>query len=102
MIYAFGLYQLDTRVFELRHRGDVCPVEPQVFNVLAYLAEHRDRVVSKDELLEKLWPDRIVSDTTLTSRLKAARKAVGDDGKSQCVIRTVHGRGYRFVAEIGP
>jgi DNA-binding winged helix-turn-helix (wHTH) protein/tetratricopeptide (TPR) repeat protein len=102
MIYAFGPYELDTRVFELRHRGDACPVEPQVFNVLAYLAEHRDRVVSKEELLEKLWPDRIVSDTTLTSRLKAARKAVGDDGKSQGVIRTVHGRGYRFVADLRP
>lgn len=98
MIYAFGPYELDTRVFELRHRGEVRAVEPQVFNVLAYLAEHRDRVVSKVELLEKLWPDRVVSDATLTSRLKAARKAVGDDGKAQNVIRTIHGRGYRFVA----
>jgi DNA-binding winged helix-turn-helix (wHTH) protein/tetratricopeptide (TPR) repeat protein/type II secretory pathway predicted ATPase ExeA len=100
MIYAFGAYELDTRVFEVRHLGEVCAVEPQVFNVLAYLAEHRDRVVSKVELLEKLWPDRVVSDATLTSRLKAARKAVGDDGKAQHVIRTIHGRGYRFVADL--
>ncbi|MBV9493472.1 MAG: AAA family ATPase [Acidobacteria bacterium] len=100
MIYAFGPFELDTRVFELRHRGAVVAVEPQVFNVLAYLAEHRDRLVSKEELLEKLWPDRFVAETTLTSRLKAARKAVGDDGKAQNVIRTVHGRGYRFVAEV--
>src|SRR5215475_272532 len=98
MIYVFANFELDTLLFELRHRGEVCAVEPQVFNVLAYLAEHRDRLVSKEELLEKLWPDRIVSDATLTSRLKAARKAVGDDGKAQSVIRTVHGRGYRFVA----
>jgi DNA-binding winged helix-turn-helix (wHTH) protein/tetratricopeptide (TPR) repeat protein len=100
MIYAFGAFELDTRVFEVRHLGKVCAVEPQVFNVLAYLAEHRDRVVSKAELLEKLWPDRVVSDATLTSRLKAARKAVGDDGKAQNVIRTMHGRGYRFVADL--
>lgn len=100
MIYAFGSYELDTRVYELRHRGAACAIEPQVFNVLAYLAEHRDRVVSKDELLEKLWQDRFVSEATLTSRLKAARKAVGDDGKAQNVIRTVHGRGYRFVAGV--
>lgn len=100
MIYAFGPFELDTRVFELRHRGAVVAVEPQVFNVLAYLAEHRDRLVSKEELLEKLWPDRFVAETTLTSRLKAARKAVGDDGKAQNVIRTVHGRGYRFVADV--
>jgi DNA-binding winged helix-turn-helix (wHTH) protein/tetratricopeptide (TPR) repeat protein len=100
MIYAFGPFELDTRLYELRHRGRVSPVEPQVFNVLAYLAEHRDRVVSKEELLEKLWQDRFVSETTLTSRLKAARKAVGDDGKAQSVIRTSHGRGYRFVASV--
>src|SRR5580765_1557717 len=100
MIYTFGSFELDTRVYELRHRGEACPVEPQVFNVLAYLAAHRDRVVSKEELLEKLWRDRLVSETTLTSRLKAARRAVGDDGKSQSVIRTIHGRGYRFVAEV--
>lgn len=100
MIFAFGAYELDTRVYELRSGGTVCPIEPQVFDVLVYLATHRDRVVSKDELLEKLWPDRFVSEATLTSRLKAARRAVGDDGKSQSVIRTLHGRGYRFVADL--
>lgn len=100
MIYGFGPFELDTRVYELRHRGAPRAVEPQVFNVLAYLAEHRDRVVSKEELLDELWRDRFVSETTLTSRLKAARKAVGDDGKAQTVIRTVHGRGYRFVADV--
>ena len=100
MIFCFGPYELDTRLYELRRSGSACPIEPQVFNVLAYLAEHRDRVVSKEELLEKVWQDRFVSETTLTSRLKAARRAVGDDGKSQNVIRTLHGRGYRFVADV--
>jgi DNA-binding winged helix-turn-helix (wHTH) protein/tetratricopeptide (TPR) repeat protein len=100
MIYAFGPWELDTRVYELRHRGSVCPIEPQVFDVLAYLAANRDRVVSKEELLEKVWQERFVSETTLTSRLKAARRAVGDDGKSQSIIRTLHGRGYRFIADV--
>jgi DNA-binding winged helix-turn-helix (wHTH) protein/tetratricopeptide (TPR) repeat protein len=100
MIYAFGSYELDTRIYEIRNSGKVRPVEPQVFDVLAYLVANRDRVVSKEELLEKLWPDRFVSEATLTSRLKEARKAVGDDGRSQSVIRTHHGRGYRFVADV--
>jgi predicted ATPase/DNA-binding winged helix-turn-helix (wHTH) protein len=101
MIFAFGHYELDTRVYELRHAlGGPRRLEPQVFDVLAYLVQHRDRVVSKEELLEKLWPDRFVSETTLTSRLKEARKAVGDTGKDQTVIRTHHGRGYRFVAPV--
>ncbi|MCM2314904.1 MAG: AAA family ATPase [Thermoanaerobaculia bacterium] len=100
MIYAFGPYELDTRVYELRRSGTVRPVEPQVFDVLAYLARHRDRLVSKEELLEKLWPDRFVSETTLTSRVKEARKAVGDTGEAQAVIRTQRGRGYRFVAKV--
>lgn len=100
MIYAFGQFELDTRIYELRDAGTVRPVEPQVFDVLAYLIEHRDRVISKEELLEKLWPGRFVSETTLTSRLKEARKAVRDTGKTQAIIRTHHGRGYRFIAEV--
>ena len=78
MIFAFGAYELDTRVFELRHRqtGPI-PVEPQVFDVLAYLVRHRDRVVPKEELLEQLWSNRFVSETTLThdSRRRAERWA---------------------------
>jgi DNA-binding winged helix-turn-helix (wHTH) protein/tetratricopeptide (TPR) repeat protein len=100
MIYAFGQFELDTRVYELRCSGSVRPVEPQVFDVLAYLVQNRDRLVSKEELLEKLWPDRFVSETTLTSRVKEARKAVGDSGDAQSVIRTQRGRGYRFVAKV--
>jgi pimeloyl-ACP methyl ester carboxylesterase/DNA-binding winged helix-turn-helix (wHTH) protein len=73
-------------------------IEPQVFDVLLHLVQHRDRVVSKEELLDAVWGDRFVSESALTSRLKAARQAVGDDGRSQRCISTVHSRGYRFVA----
>lgn len=100
MIYAFGAFELDTRVFELRRAGIAIPLEPQVFDVLAYLIRHRDRLISKEELLEKLWSDRFVAETTLTSRLKEARKAVGDTGSEQAFIRTQRGRGYRFVATV--
>jgi pimeloyl-ACP methyl ester carboxylesterase/DNA-binding winged helix-turn-helix (wHTH) protein len=100
VIYAFGDYELDLRRFELRRDGIVCPVEPQVFDVLAHLMGERDRVVTKEELLDEVWGDRFVSESALTSRIKAARRAVGDDGRAQRVVRTVHGRGYQFVAPV--
>ena len=75
-------------------------VEPQVFEMLRYLVANRDRVVSKEELLDAIWGDRFVSESALTSRVKAARRAVGDDGQAQRVIKTVHARGYHFVAEV--
>ena len=101
MIYAFDGYELDTGRFELRREGSaVVPVEPQVFDVLRVLVEHRDRVVDKQELLDEVWGTRFVSESALTSRIKAARRAVGDDGRAQRAIRTVHGRGYRFVADV--
>jgi DNA-binding winged helix-turn-helix (wHTH) protein len=100
LIYSFGAFDLDTDVFELRRSGAPVAVEPQVFGVLAYLVEHRDRVVSKHELLDNVWGDRFVGESALTTRIKAARRAVGDDGATQGVIRTVHGRGYRFVAPV--
>ena len=75
-------------------------VEPQVFDVLVYLIRHRDRVVTKAELLDNVWGDRFVSESALASRLKSARRGVGDDGASQRVIRTVFGRGYQFVAPV--
>jgi pimeloyl-ACP methyl ester carboxylesterase/DNA-binding winged helix-turn-helix (wHTH) protein len=98
--YAFEGYELDTRRHELRHEGEVVAVEPQVFSVLAHLAEHADRVVGKEELLDAVWQTRFVTESALTSRIKAARRAIGDDGHAQQVIRTVHGRGYRFVASV--
>jgi DNA-binding winged helix-turn-helix (wHTH) protein/predicted ATPase len=100
MIYLFEDYALDLQRYELRYADKLVKLEPQVFDVLAYLIQHRDRVISKDELLEKLWPGRIVSETTLTSRLMAARRAVGDRGREQRVIQTLHGRGYRFIAAV--
>ena len=80
MIYSFGAFDLDTDVFELRRAGAPVRMEPQVFSVLAYLVEHRDRVVTKHELLDNVWGDRFVSESALTTRIKAARRAVGDDG----------------------
>jgi pimeloyl-ACP methyl ester carboxylesterase len=100
MIFAFGDRELDTDTFELRYAGVAVNVAPQVFDVLTYLVSHRDRVVTKEELLDEVWGDRFVSESALTSRIKDARRAVGDHGYRQAVIRTVHGRGYRFVASI--
>jgi pimeloyl-ACP methyl ester carboxylesterase/DNA-binding winged helix-turn-helix (wHTH) protein len=99
-IYVFDDCEVDLARFELRRGGALVRVEPQVFDVLAYLIRHRDRVVPKTELLDQVWGDRFVSESALTSRVKAARSAVGDDGGAQRVIRTAHGRGYRFVADL--
>ncbi len=98
--YAFGGFVLDAARLELRRSGSVVHVEPQVFDVLKYLIDHRTRVVRKEELLDAVWGSRFVSESTLSSRLKDARRAVGDDGATQRVIRTVIGRGYQFVAEV--
>ena len=100
VIHAFGDCELDTERFELRRAGSPQHVEPQVFDVLRYLIEHRDRVVSREELLQQVWGHTYVSDATLSSRLMAARKAIGDSGRAQGLIRTVRGRGYRFVGEL--
>jgi DNA-binding winged helix-turn-helix (wHTH) protein len=102
MIYTFAGLELDTRSFELRRAqtSDTIATEPQVFDVLCYLVQHSDRVVSKEELLDSVWGTRFVTESALTSRIKDARRAVGDDGRSQEIIRTVHGRGYRFIAAV--
>ena len=99
-MYRFADCQLDPRQFELRRAGRLVHVEPQVFTLLAHLIEHRDRVVAKTELLDAIWGGRFVSESALTSRVKMLRRAVGDDGNQQRVIATVHGVGYRFVAEV--
>ena len=100
VIYVFGDYELDTRLHELRRAGERLHVEPQVFDVLAHLFASRDRLVTKDELLDRVWGHRYVAPTTLNSRIKHARQAVGDDGSTQRVIRTVHGLGFRIVAHV--
>ncbi|MDJ0768507.1 MAG: winged helix-turn-helix domain-containing protein [Ilumatobacter sp.] len=100
MIARFAAYEVDFDRVEIRASGELVPVEPQVFDVLAYLIEHRDRLVTKEEVLDNVWGDRFVSESALTSRIKSARQAVGDSGRAQEIIKTVHGRGYRFVAEV--
>ncbi|MEM1111889.1 MAG: winged helix-turn-helix domain-containing protein [Pseudomonadota bacterium] len=100
MIYTFGDFELDLARSELRRQGQALGVEPQVFALISFLIERRDRLVSRDEILESLWQGRVVSDSALASRIKSARQALGDDGKTQRVIRTIHGKGLRFVADV--
>jgi pimeloyl-ACP methyl ester carboxylesterase/DNA-binding winged helix-turn-helix (wHTH) protein len=96
----FGEYVVDIGAVEIRRDGALVPVEPQVFGVLAVLLRERHRVVTKEEILDEVWGTRMVSESALTSRIKALRRALGDDGRAQTVIRTAHGRGFRFVADV--
>jgi DNA-binding winged helix-turn-helix (wHTH) protein len=98
--FLFGGHTLDTDRRELRRGADAIAVEPQVFDLLVYLVENRDRVVSKDDLIASVWSHRIVSASTLTSRINAARRAVGDSGQEQKLIRTVARKGLRFVGDV--
>ena len=102
MIYRFGQFELDDSARELRAGGRLVEAEPKAFDLLVHLIRHRDRAVSKDELLNEIWPQQIVTETALTRAIMKARRAVGDDSNSQTVIRTIHGHGYRFVAELDP
>jgi TolB-like protein len=95
-------HRLDTDRRELRHGCESVSMEPQVFDLLVYLVRHHDRVVSKDDLFASVWSGRIVSESTLASRINAARKAVGDSGKDQRLIRTIPRRGFRFVGAVHP
>lgn len=98
--FQFSNHVLDAGLRELTRDGEAISVEPQVFDLLIYLVENRDRVVSKDDLIETIWNGRIVSESTLTSRINAARTAVGDSGKDQAVIRTIARKGFRFVGDV--
>lgn len=100
MRYVFGDCEVDTATREVRRSGESQHVEPQVFDVLVHLIDNRDRAVPKEELLDAVWGDRFVSESALTSRIKSARRAVGDDGREQSLIRTVRGHGYRFVGDL--
>ena len=99
-VIRFGQFEIDTTLFELRDNGERVSLEPQAFDLLSLLARNRERTVTKDEIFKTIWSDRIVSDAALSSQIKAARRAVGDDGSTQSVISTVHGRGFRFVAKV--
>ncbi len=100
MVYAFGEFELDDQLYQLRRPGETVKVEPRVFKLLAYLIAHRDRAVSREELFEKLWPGQVGGEAALTYCVAKARKAVLDDGLQQQVIKTQHGHGYRFIAQI--
>ena len=100
MRYFFEDFVLDTDRRELRRGADVVPTTPQVFDLLDFLIRHRDRVVSKDDLISAVWNGRIVSDAALTTRLNAARAAIGDDGDKQRLIKTLPRKGFRFVGTV--
>src|ERR1700687_4610880 len=97
MQFLFSDLVLDTDRRELRRGRDRVSIEPQVFDLLVFLMQNRDRVVSKDDLITAIWDGRIVSESTLTSRINAARKAIGDSGRDQKLIRTIARKGFRFV-----
>jgi adenylate cyclase len=98
--FCFGDVRVDAGRREIRVRGEIVQAQPRVFDVLHYLIVNRDRVVDKDELLEKLWPGVIVTEASLTQALNKARRIVGDDGQRQAIIRTIQKRGFRFVATV--
>src|SRR6476660_2679951 len=100
MTLSFGDYEIDVERRELRRAETPVHVEPQVFDLLVYLVQNRDRVVSKDDLIASVWGGRSVSDSTLTSRINAARNAVGDSGAEKKLIRTIARKGLRFVGEV--
>jgi TolB-like protein len=100
MIINFDDCEIDVERREFRRAQIAVHVEPQVFDLLVYLAQNRDRVVSKDEIFASIWEGRIVSDSTLTSRINAARRAVGDSGRDQKLIRTIPRKGLRFVGDV--
>ena len=100
MHFLFANHTLDTDRRELRRGSESIAVEPQVFDLLVYLVRNRDRVASKDDLVAAVWGGRIVSDSTLTSRISAARKAIGDSGEDQMLIRTIPRKGLRFIGTV--
>ena len=100
MQFLFTDHVLDSDLRELRRGADPVALEPQVFDLLVHLLEVRDHVVSKDELIDSVWGGRIVSESTLTSRINAARKAIGGSGRDQKLIRTIARKGFRFVGEV--
>jgi len=98
--FRFAEFEIDMARQELRRAGAIVHVEPQVFDLLVYLVRNRDRTVSKDELFDAIWLGRVVSEATLSSRISAARRALGDSGNDQSFIRTLHKRGFRFVGDV--
>jgi TolB-like protein len=100
LIYHFAECALDVMRRELRRSNELCHVEPQVLDLLVFLVENRDHVVGRLEIFEAVWRGRIVSDSVLSTRINALRAAIGDNGTEQRLVRTVHGKGFRFVGEV--
>jgi TolB-like protein len=100
VVLAFGDHRLDIERRELRRGAELIAIEPRAFDLLAFLVKHRDRVVSKDDLVREVWAGRIVSDSALTTRINAVRRALGDDGVAQRLVRTFNRKGVRFIGEI--
>jgi TolB-like protein/DNA-binding winged helix-turn-helix (wHTH) protein/Flp pilus assembly protein TadD len=100
MLYRFDDCELDDRLYQLRRKGERVEIEPKAFDLLVYLLHQCEQVVTKEELLDKLWPGTVVSEAALTRCIARAREAIGDNGDQQRIIKTQHGRGYRFVAPL--
>ena len=100
LVLAFGDHRLDIERRELRCGGELIDLEPKVFDLLGFLVQNRNRVVSKDDLLQDVWGGRIVSESALTTRIDAVRRALGDDGTAQRLLRTFTRKGIRFVGEV--
>lgn len=100
MIYSFDDFELDTRQAELRRGGVVQPIEPRIFSLLCLLVENRDRVVSREEMIEKVWDGRFISDAALSTTIHGARRTLGDASASPRFLRTVRGRGFRFIGTV--
>lgn len=100
LTYLFAKFALDQSKVELTRNGEIVPLEPQVFALLLLLVAHSDRAVSKQEIVDVVWNGRPIYDSALASRMKMLRKALGDDGQRQQLIKTVRGHGYRFVAPV--
>ena len=98
--YRFADFEIDLGQQELRRLGEALHIEPQVFDLVVHLVRNHDRIVSKDELIEKIWNGRIISEAALSSRINGARRALGDNGNDQVFIRTLHKRGFRFVGDV--
>ena len=100
--YRFAEFDLDARTYTLTRAGHVLALQPKVFDVLRFLIEHRDRVVTKDELLDAVWPNEHGSESAVVWSISHARRALGQDRGQKQPIETVHGRGYRFTARVEP
>lgn len=100
MNFVFGEFELDTKLYEIRRAGEAVRVEPQAFNLLHFLILNRERAVTRDEIVDEIWDGRIVSEAAISTCIKAARQAVDDSGSEQRWIKTVRGRGFRFVGQV--